>query len=403
MCSSPITQNGLTFACKQCNDCLNRRKNEWVARAMAEKSTSIETLSITLTYNEDTQESRDASKVFRFSDVSALLKRLRRAAEYKHKISDSALRFICAGEMGGDKGRCHWHLILFANCDLLELGQWSRFGFSSVKPLSRDEKITKGKHKIRLNWSLWPAGIVTIQEPNQWGIEYAMKYALKDQFSLSKSQGTMREAKAQAYSKGCFKMSRQPPIGAIFMANRLDKMRETATLPTSVNIPVPDYKGYWYPTGATRLLYLDGLRAINQDLVTTTGRPAPQWSTLLGSASEPDQERLINGEEKETVEEEQDDFTGRIKSRQREAAARSDNATIRRQCGGISPCRACQLTLSEREFASLKKDVARQRKIVLRTNPGADPEQTYRATRKPSPYCLQRDTTRVKGAFKPLA
>ena len=136
MCSNPITANNVTFACRKCNDCLTTRKNGWVARAMAEKATSAHTYSVTLTYGSDTQEKRDGAAAFRYSDVYYFLKRLRDRAKYKFG-KEAYVRFLCAGELGSQNGRCHWHIVLYSNFDIASLGSFKNF------------HTKKSRHRIR--------------------------------------------------------------------------------------------------------------------------------------------------------------------------------------------------------------------------------------------------------------
>ena len=83
--------------------------------------------------------------------------------------------------------------------------------FVSKKPITRKEdKITTDpNHVKRLTWSHWPWGLISVQVPDQGGMMYALKYALKDQFNVEKSRGTMREHKAEAWGSGFFRMSKK--------------------------------------------------------------------------------------------------------------------------------------------------------------------------------------------------
>jgi hypothetical protein len=149
MCNRPISlPTGQQVACSNCNDCINTRSNEWIARAMAEKETSKETYSITLTYDEKTEHNSDGSKFFRYSDIKNFMKRLRRSAKYHFGV-DEAVRFICAGEIGS-KGsqRCHWHIIIYSQIDLLSLGEF-KTAFTSKIVTTREQKITTDKRKKR--------------------------------------------------------------------------------------------------------------------------------------------------------------------------------------------------------------------------------------------------------------
>ena len=88
MCSEPInyvdkeTGEAVTFACRVCNECIAARRSGWIDRGMAERACHTHSLCVTLTYNTETEENRDARRMFQYADVMAFLKRLRRAASY---------------------------------------------------------------------------------------------------------------------------------------------------------------------------------------------------------------------------------------------------------------------------------------------------------------------------------
>lgn len=203
MCSDPKTHDGKTFACRVCNECIATRRHSWVARAMAEKALHPHALCLALTYSDRTEKGRDGARMFAYADVRDFLKRLRSAAHYavekenERRIEEAGhvfvetlpapvVRFLCAGEQGSRNGRCHWHLILFSNLDLLTLGEITLRG---RKLTDRADIMTVGKRKRRCHWSLWaddktPLGFVTFQEPDQGGMSYVLSYCLKDQFTV---------------------------------------------------------------------------------------------------------------------------------------------------------------------------------------------------------------------------
>ena len=400
MCSSVIEVDGRKLACRKCNECITARKNGWVARAMAEKATSAETFSVTLTYNDETQENRDGARNFEYRHVKALLWRLRRSIFYATG-QRSALRFICAGELGSDKGRCHYHILLFCNVDIFQHGEYTAWPTGKPVP-ERWQKITKGKRKRRLNWSLWPHGFVTFQEPDQWGVEYAIAYALKDQFNIVSAAGTMRETKVSRVASGLFRMSKRPPIGFPFLDQYLARIEETGHLPISTRVKVPNYKGYWYPTGKLREIFLDRLRMANELHKAKYGKDAAQWSTLVNSVkdSDSDYERLVYGteEEEKKWEEECDDFNAAILLRTKEIRAAQRDAQTRRRCGSLKACQRCLNSLSDQDFDKAKRFYAAK----LREHGGnADAaEKQYRQENRPNPFCNFRELSTVKRVFK---
>lgn len=309
MCSDPQTQPNkdtgelMTFACRRCDECIATRRHNWVARAMAEKTDHEYSYVIALTYSDETQAGRDGARMFCYADVSAFLKRLRAAARYEAKIQlwsvVPQVRFLCAGEQGSRNGRCHWHLILYSNVDLTLVGKFRRSG---VLVTHRRDMISVGKQKRRLNWSLWPYGFMTMQEPDQGGMNYVLSYCLKDQFIYEKSKDTMRVAKSENFATGLFRMSKRPSIGENWLMLKMESLLEKGAVPPSLNLRVPGFHGFWQPSGSFRKKLLWCLVALNKRILWATGANAPQWASLLASCSEnlADME-ILNGPQEEEI------------------------------------------------------------------------------------------------------
>lgn len=365
MCSDPqeIFNKGTcelhTVACRKCDECIATRRHGWVSRAMAEKAMWPHALVLTLTYSEDTEESRDGARMFCYADVSAFLKRLRRAADY---LSPGArVRFLCAGEQGDRNGRCHWHLIVYSDVDLTALGKFRRSGYFVSH---RRDLVSVGKTKRRLNWSLWPHGFVLVQEPDQGGMNYVLSYCLKDQFSVERSRGTAREAKVENFATGLFRMSKAPAIGEDFLMRKLEALAEAGAVLPSLRIKVPEMRGYWHPSGVLREKLLWALVAINQRVRWQTGGDAPQWSGLVASCSESEADMEILNGVKAPVWETQTNLQFTDKPAFGEVRQR---ATIRKRCGSTLPCNACLDALDGSALA----------RLGLEAVTGSDGRRTY--------------------------
>lgn len=344
MCERPITQENRTFACRTCNECIGTRQHGWVSRAMAEKAMARHALVVALTYNDDTPENRDSARMFNYADVAAFLKRLR------SRITDSGreggVRFIIAGEQGSRNGRCHWHAILFSEVDLTSCGTFTYRGNTLTK---RDEMISSGKNIRRLEWSLWGRGFVTLQEPDQAGMHYVLKYCLKDQFTEEKSMGTMRQAKAENFATGLFRMSKLPPIGAAWLAAKLDRLDALGAVLPNLQLKIPDMSGYWHPNGAMREMLLRGLVAINDRHRMTTGQDTAQWSSLLASCADSEKDLEVLLEEtsgdfaavlgRQLTEERA--FARELGTKSGERSRQGRIAATVRSCGRKYPCARC--------------------------------------------------------------
>lgn len=352
MCNRPITQDGFTYACRTCDDCIATRRHNWVARAMMEKTQHKHCISLTLTYDDETQANRDAAKMFAYVDVRGFLKRLRAAARYADPKAE--IRFICAGEQGSRHGRCHWHMIIFSDIDITTLGKVTGIVGSRRREIKyKSHMMSAGKRKRRLDWSLWGHGYVSFQEPDQGGMNYVLSYCLKDQFTHEKSRGTIREAKAENFATGLFRMSKRPAIGEAWLYQELAEIEAKGAVLPALKFKVPDFHGYYVPSGSFRQKALRALVEINDFIKWSTGADAPQWASLLSSCQDnpPDLEILtgVKVEKEETYEE----FEQRIKRR-------SDQESVfvtdfKRRCGRVYPCFRCRETVLTREqIAELK-------------------------------------------------
>lgn len=360
MCSNPqeiinkATGELVTVACRSCDDCIATRRHGWVARAMAEKATSKHTLCVALTYDDSSQANRDAAAMFCYRDVREFMDRLRSACARQAKTAKlgyrPSVRFICAGEQGSRNGRCHWHLILYSDLDLTKVGVYTLRG---RQVSARTDLLTSGKHKRRLNWSLWGKGFVTLQEPDQGGMNYVLSYCLKDQFTHEKSEGTMREARSEDYATGLFRMSKKPSIGERWLIQKMEDLDAKGAVLPHTQLQIPGFRGFYHPNGLYREKLLRALVAINNRVVMTTGAPAPQWSALLASCKDsPSDMEILNGQET-GQEEGAADFAARIERDGREVAFQARRAEKRRGCGALLPCDRCLRSLSDEQLSGL--------------------------------------------------
>lgn len=369
MCTRPIQQNGNTFACRTCDECISTRRYNWVARAMMEKALHPHCLVLALTYDDTTEHNRDSAQMFQYLDIRRFLARLREAIKAAGK--PDGVRFLVAGEQGSRNGRCHWHIILYSQTDLTQIGTvMGLVGNKSERQVIkyRSYMLSAGKQKRRLNWSMWPHGYVTFQEPDVGGMHYVLSYCLKDQFTAAKSKGTMREAKAENFGTGLFRMSKRPAIGEQFLFNKFaDLDKEGACLP-ALSFKVPGFHGIYQPSGSFRKKALWGLVALNQRALYTTGRDAPQWSSLLSSCqdNQADLEILINVK---TEEQETDgELVQQLELRSKEIDWFAKVGEARRKCGRVVPCAGCLARLHHSQV----KDKYGLERVLVETFDGAN-------------------------------
>lgn len=245
--------------CRACWRCRENRINDYVARCMAEAAYSETTCVINMTY-----APRDdlADKMITPKHFQLFMKLLRRAG---HKV-----RYLVAGEYGGEKGRAHFHAILFfqhleplhgvdgrrrINVGTLAeplmvspmqpryIDDYPSFADQSYAPFCREIPQERMVH-IRE----WPHGHITVDwSMTEKSVRYVCKYLTKDD-------------KNNAW----FSLSKKPALGARFFAAKAAKARELSVLPSSFDYMPPggNRERPYLMTGASRRDYLN---AITQD------------------------------------------------------------------------------------------------------------------------------------------
>lgn len=404
MCTNPIHLDPFTtVSCGICDQCITARKSDWVARCMAEKASMGHAFAITLTYRNDYLGNLPASaRIFHYRHVQLFLKRLRKAYS-DHYGSTGDIRYIVAGERGSKNDRVHWHMVIFSRQSISPLGEWtSIFDASEIDmPLDRD-----------VIWSLWPHGFVHVQRPNQSGMSYVLKYALKDQFTVSKSRDSARITKADNHGAGMFRMSKKPPIAFEWLTSLLNEYAAKEAVPPSFQFRIPEMKGYWVPRGLLRNLAIERIYEINQQHLADYGRPCPQWPSLIASVSqlksESIMEGLIYGPSEQTSEDVQDDarlFGLQLAQKQRERArAYRINKTIYRCCGH-APCEECLSGFSDDTRSRADAEAQNSFAVHKRDHPDADwrSYHNYLCSGEGGPieanrHCICRDAPHVRTA-----
>ena len=99
--------------CGQCLECKKALCREWSIRLQEEFKVTKMGLFITLTYRDDELhylENSDYPTLW-YRDFQLFMKRLRKQMVKLHFIG--TIRYFCVGEYGAEKGRPHYHVILF--------------------------------------------------------------------------------------------------------------------------------------------------------------------------------------------------------------------------------------------------------------------------------------------------
>lgn len=102
---------GLSVPCGHCVNCIEQKTRQWTYRLIAQNHTSKydKMAFITLTYDDEHLPENGSCC---YADISKFIKRIRRHYEY-HNGGKLDLKYYGCTEYGGEKGRCHAHLLLF--------------------------------------------------------------------------------------------------------------------------------------------------------------------------------------------------------------------------------------------------------------------------------------------------
>lgn len=104
LCAKPYRNGVMEYGCGQCMPCRVNKSRVWTARMLLELQDHESSAFVTLTYTDDTCP---AGRILVKKDLQDFLKRLR------FYIWPRQIRYFAVGEYGEEKGRPHYHLIIF--------------------------------------------------------------------------------------------------------------------------------------------------------------------------------------------------------------------------------------------------------------------------------------------------
>lgn len=172
----------ISVPCGKCARCIQRRKMEWSFRMLTELQEAKTAYFVTLTYAPETAPyNKYGVKELRLDDLQKYFKRLRINTKRSNKKSiitlehlknnlteNDKIKYYAAGEYGEERGRPHYHAIIF-NASTTEIRK------------------------------AWPHGNVDIGEANEASINYLMKYLDK---RLGQKQDKRKTAEFNTMSEG---------------------------------------------------------------------------------------------------------------------------------------------------------------------------------------------------------
>lgn len=196
------TDNGSFGRCRKCWQCKDRRVSDWVGRCTAEAKSAVHTDAMTLTYGPDEHGSSEhmRSQLLVYEDFQKFIRSIRDAGY--------PVRFFVVGEYGSEKGRTHWHCVLF----------WQEKPYPwPPEPYGDGRRWTKR----------WPHGHVNLDErPNRLkAVRYACKYIQKDETDRIK----------MGYST-------KPALGANWFFQRAENMVREGLAPQDLVYRFGDHK-----------------------------------------------------------------------------------------------------------------------------------------------------------------
>lgn len=197
----------IPVACRSCWQCEQNKINDFVGRSLAENRFTDWTVALTLTY-------RDRDDMAHKLLTPMHFQKFMRAMRHHHKC-----RYLVAGEYGERKGRAHFHAILFGK------------GMAPQIPQKRMCSIPQWPHgHVFADWSR-----------SESALRYVCKYLQKDMGQQS-----------------WFSMSKKPPLGSQWFAQRAKRMAALRVYPKSFTYRPPDAgpQHEFMLTGASRRDFL---------------------------------------------------------------------------------------------------------------------------------------------------
>lgn len=175
----------ITIACGQCRACLLEKSRQWATRCVNEASMHKDTAYITLTYS---PENLPEGGNLQVRDWQLFAKRLRKQR--------GPFRFMHCGEYGEEKGRPHYHALIFGI-------NWDEDKLYKKKNDNGDVIYTSKSLE-----ETWGNGYCTVGDLTYETAAYVARYTLKKQTGF-KASPKWDDRKAEYIT-----MSRRPGIGA---------------------------------------------------------------------------------------------------------------------------------------------------------------------------------------------
>lgn len=215
-----ISGDPLKLPCRKCISCKMSRAREWAVRCMHEKQMNMETMFITLTYND---EHLPKNEGLNHEHFQLFMKR------YRKQIYPKKIKFYMCGEYGENFGRPHYHALIFGH------------RFNDLEIFNhRDKLYTSNKLE-----KLWGKGFCTIGNVTFESAAYVARYIMK---KISGDQADLHYKKCDPYTGELLdiepeynRMSNRPAIGASWFDEYGSDIHDGTLHLDGKGIPIPTY------------------------------------------------------------------------------------------------------------------------------------------------------------------
>lgn len=183
-----------------------------------------------MTYGRDEAGSSDhlRASVLTYSDVQKWIRSIRKGGR--------KIRYFAVGEYGSEKGRAHWHVIVF------------NYGQKFDIPLRTNY----------YSWKYWPHGFTYADSVDYKSLKYVLKYITKGDSEDGVKTHLMM-------------MSKKPPIGAYWFQRLAGEYIEKGIVPRSPEYTIPNVlkadgknKVFWMTDTIKQVFLSEYLRLANQ-------------------------------------------------------------------------------------------------------------------------------------------
>ena len=167
LCAQPWRPNGGSeLPCGQCMPCRINKRNIWTTRILLELTCHESNSWITLTYNDDNIPYRNELDK---TDYQLWLKRLRKAH------ATQKIRYYLCGEYGDDRGRPHYHVVLFG----LGFNYTGTAATHDRHGRSNLDKPNFFPERIKQMLLIWGKGNIHFEKPNPKLVSYSCSHLTK--------------------------------------------------------------------------------------------------------------------------------------------------------------------------------------------------------------------------------